>query len=185
MTATISKSASRRKKDDAAPGRLYFLDLGGGRVLSSNPDGSDLKTIIDEGRKLLFDNLPEPIDLDPDSTDQMLYWTDRGDPPRGNTVNRAPTNPPQGNREVREIVFSHLMEGIGLALDVKGGRMFVTDLGGSVYSANLDGSDAKTLLIAQGNLTGIAVIRPLTERAERSARHHGSYVLRLLATAIH
>ncbi len=34
--------------------------------------------------------------------------------------------------------------------------MFVTDLGGSVYSANLDGSDAKTLLIAQGNLTGIA-----------------------------
>ncbi len=27
--------------------------------------------------ELLFDNLPEPIDLDLDSTDQMLYWTDR------------------------------------------------------------------------------------------------------------
>jgi hypothetical protein len=34
--------------------------------------------------------------------------------------------------------------------------MFVTDLTGSVYSANLVGSDKKTLLVAQGNLTGIA-----------------------------
>jgi hypothetical protein len=48
------------------------------------------------------------------------------------------------------------MEGIGLALDPKHGRMFITDLGGSVYSANLDGSDPKTLLIAEGNLSGIA-----------------------------
>jgi hypothetical protein len=34
--------------------------------------------------------------------------------------------------------------------------MFLTDLGGSVYSANLDGSSKKTLLGAEGNLTGIA-----------------------------
>jgi hypothetical protein len=34
--------------------------------------------------------------------------------------------------------------------------MFLTDLGGSVYAANLDGSDKKTLLIAEGNLSGIA-----------------------------
>jgi hypothetical protein len=32
----------------------------------------------------------------------------------------------------------------------------VTDLGGSIYSAKLDGSDKKTLLYAQGNLSGIA-----------------------------
>jgi len=49
-----------------------------------------------------------------------------------------------------------LMEGIGLALDLKGGRMFITDFGGSVYSANLDGSNRRRLLFAQGNLTGIA-----------------------------
>jgi hypothetical protein len=48
------------------------------------------------------------------------------------------------------------MEGIGLALDLKGGRMFITDLAGSVYSANLDGSNKKPLLFAEGNLTGIA-----------------------------
>ena len=50
-----------------------------------------------------------------------------------------------GNRKAPEIIFSHLMEGIGLALDLKGGRMFLTDLAGSVYSANLDGSNKKTL----------------------------------------
>ena len=48
------------------------------------------------------------------------------------------------------------MEGIGIALDVSGIRMFVTDLGGSVYSAKLDGSEKRALLFAQGNLSGVA-----------------------------
>jgi hypothetical protein len=48
------------------------------------------------------------------------------------------------------------MEGIGLALDPKGRRMFVTDLGGSLYSANLDGSNRQTLQFALGNLSGVA-----------------------------
>jgi hypothetical protein len=55
-----------------------------------------------------------------------------------------------------EILFTHLMEGIGLALGLKGGRMFITDFGASVYSAYLDGSNRRTLLVAEGNLTGIA-----------------------------
>jgi hypothetical protein len=48
------------------------------------------------------------------------------------------------------------MEGIGIALDRNGRQMFITDFAGSVYSANLDGSNQKTLLFGQGNLTGIA-----------------------------
>ena len=36
--------------------------------------------------------------------------------------------------------------------------MFITDLAGSVYSARLDGSEKRTLLAAQGNLTGIAYV---------------------------
>ena len=47
------------------------------------------------------------------------------------------------------------MEGIGLALDLKGRRMFFTDFAGSVYSANLDGSSEKMLAVELGNLTGI------------------------------
>jgi hypothetical protein len=85
-----------------------------------------------------------------------MYWTDRGDPPRGNTVNRSPIDAAPGNRKEPEIVFTHLMEGIGLALDLNNERMFVTDFAGSVYSAGLDGANKRTLLIAQGNLTGIA-----------------------------
>jgi hypothetical protein len=57
-----------------------------------------------------------------------------------------------------EILVRGLHEGIGLALDLKGGRMFFTDLGGNVYSAHLDGSDQQTLLTGQGSLTGIAYV---------------------------
>lgn len=45
-----------------------------------------------------------------------------------------------------------------MALDVKGGRPFMTDPGGSVYRANLDDSKLKTLLFAQGNLSGGAYV---------------------------
>ena len=65
-------------------------------------------------------DLPEPIDLDIDPRTRMLYWTDRGDPPRGNTVNRAPLDAAPGKRPPPEIVFDHLMEGIGLALGSEG-----------------------------------------------------------------
>ena len=103
--------------------------------------------------EIFFDGLPEPIDLELDHTNRVLYWTDRGDPPRGNTVNRAsidkkPIEP--------EIVVTHLMEGIGIALDIPNDRMFVTDFAGSIYSARLDGSGERNFLYAQGNLTGIA-----------------------------
>jgi hypothetical protein len=50
------------------------------------------------------------------------------------------------------------MEGIGLALDLKGRRMFVSDFAGSVYRVDLNGSNQQTLLYAQGNLTGIAYV---------------------------
>ena len=48
------------------------------------------------------------------------------------------------------------MEGIGIVLDPKGERMFLTDLAGSLYSANLDGSDKKILLELEGNHIGVA-----------------------------
>jgi sugar lactone lactonase YvrE len=105
--------------------------------------------------EVFFDRLPEPIDLELDLTNRVLYWTDRGDPPRGNTVNRASID---AKPKAPEIVVTHLMEGIGIALDVAGDRMFVTDFAGSVYSAKLDGSGQRDLLYAQGNLTGIVYV---------------------------
>jgi DNA-binding beta-propeller fold protein YncE len=149
---------------DADAGKLYWSQKGGdnageGSILRANLDIPRGQSPTDRTDiELLYDKLPEPIDLDLDFQSRLLYWTDRGDPPRGNTVNRAPLDAPRGARPVPEIVFSHLMEAIGLALDPKHGRMFITDFAGSVYSANLDGSDPKTLLIAEGNLTGIAYV---------------------------
>jgi DNA-binding beta-propeller fold protein YncE len=149
---------------DAAGGKFYWTqkgsdDAGEGRIFRANlelPQGQTPTNRKDI--ELLFENLPEPIDLDLDIANRVMYWTDRGDPPRGNTVNRAPMDPTPGHPKQPEIVFTHLMEGIGLALDLKHGRMFVTDFAGSVYSANLDGSNKKTLLVAEGNLTGIAYV---------------------------
>jgi DNA-binding beta-propeller fold protein YncE len=147
---------------DAAGGKFYWTqkgddNAGQGRIFRANIELPRGRTPANrQDIELLYDNLPEPIDLELDVAHRLMYWTDRGDPPRGNTVNRAPMDPAPVARKDPEILFSHLMEGIGLALDLKGGRMFFTDLAGSVYSANLDGSNKKTLLFAEGNLTGIA-----------------------------
>ena len=147
---------------DAERGQIYWTQkgpdkAGQGRIFRASieiPNGQTAANRTDI--EVLFDNLPEPIDLDLDLNNRMLYWTDRGDPPRGNTVNRAPMDGDLKKRQAPEILLTHLMEGIGIALDLKGERMFLTDLAGSVYSAKLNGSDKETLLYAQGNLTGIA-----------------------------
>src|SRR6267142_1958213 len=175
---------------DKANGKLYWCDREGMRVMRANLDGSNVETTLDPARghmywtqkgpdngelgrifragidaprgekpahrsdiEVLFERLPEPIDLELDLEHRVLYWTDRGDPPRGNTVNRAPID--GANHGAPEIVMTHLMEGIGLALDVPHDRMFVTDFGGSVYSARLDGSEKQMFLFAKGNLTGV------------------------------
>jgi hypothetical protein len=125
-----------------------------GRVLRAGIDIPKGETAANRSDiEVFFDRLPEPIDLELDLKNRVLYWTDRGDPPRGNTVNRASID---AKPQAPEIVVKHLMEGIGIALDVPSDRMFVTDFAGSVYSAKLDGSGERNFLYAQGNLTGIA-----------------------------
>jgi hypothetical protein len=103
--------------------------------------------------EVFYDGLPEPIDLEIDFDTRVLYWTDRGDPPRGNTVNCASID---AKPDAPEIVFDHLQEGIGIALDVPGDRMFMTDMTGTIFRARLDGSEKRGLVGVQGNLTGIA-----------------------------
>jgi DNA-binding beta-propeller fold protein YncE len=138
---------TQKGADNAGQGRLFRagIEIPRGQTASNRAD-----------IELLYDGLPEPIDLELDLNNRVIYWTDRGDPPRGNTVNRAPIDSATLDRPAPQVVLTHLMEGIGIALDLKGDRMFVTDFGGNVLSANLDGSGEKALLVAQGNLTGIA-----------------------------
>lgn len=154
---------------DHAKGQIYWTQKGSdnagqGRILRAGIDIPAGQTAASRSdTEVWIDGLPEPIDLEFDADSRRLYWTDRGDPPRGNTVNRASVDAlatPQP-----EILIDHLMEGIGLALDVAGDRLFVTDLGGSVYTARLDGSEARGLAFAQGNLSGVAYAELSAERA--------------------
>jgi hypothetical protein len=143
---------------DTERGHLYWTQKGPdngerGQILRANlemPAGDSCAHR--EDITVLFDGLPEPIDLELDHNHRHLYWTDRGDPPRGNSVSRTSID----SKPAQEIVFKNLMEGIGIALDIPGERMFVTDLAGSVYRAKLDGSEKRVLAFAQGNLTGVA-----------------------------
>lgn len=145
---------------DLKRGQIYWTQKGPdngetGKICRANieiPEGENAANRSDI--EVFFDKLPEPIDLELDLENRVLYWTDRGDPPTGNTVNRAFVDAKHNN--AREIVFDHLMEGIGIALDVAGDRMFMTDFAGSVYSAKLDGTEKSNFLFGQGNLTGIA-----------------------------
>jgi Low-density lipoprotein receptor repeat class B len=147
---------------DPDRGQIYWTqkgpdDAGKGRIFRANIDIPKGETAANRTDiELLFDGLPEPIDLELDLKNRFLYWTDRGDPPRGNTVNRASIDADFAKHPTPDILLTHLMEGIGIALDFKGDRMFITDLAGTIYSAKLDGTEKKPLLVAQGNLTGIA-----------------------------
>jgi len=149
---------------DPQRGHIYWTQKGPdnaglGKICRANVDIPKGQTAANRTDiEVLFDGLPEPIDLELDLVNRVLYWTDRGDPPRGNTVNRVPIDVPPRAVHEPEIVLTHLMEGIGIALDIPGDRMFMTDLAGSLYSSRLNGSDKKTLLVAQGNLTGVAYV---------------------------
>jgi hypothetical protein len=151
---------------DAERGHVYWTQKGG----DNEGRGSIRRAGIDIPRgqtaanrtdiEVLFDALPEPIDLDLDLESRQIYWTDRGDAPRGNTVNRAPMDPPAGfdpkRRTDAMILASNFDETIGIALDLPRGMMYITDLRGSLYSTRLDGSDRKLLGSGLGSLTGIA-----------------------------
>jgi sugar lactone lactonase YvrE len=104
----------------------------------------------------LFSRLPEPIDLELDTSKRQMYWTDRGD----NTINRAPMDPAKNydpaKRIDKTVLLRGLKEAIGISLDLKHGRMAYTSLGGEVGVAKIDGTGAKMLATEQGALTGIA-----------------------------
>ncbi|CCG85140.1 Putative uncharacterized protein [Taphrina deformans PYCC 5710] len=106
----------------------------------------------------LLRGLPEPIDLETCTVRgiKYLYWTDRGREPDGNSVNRCAVADDGTVGEV-EVLMRGFNETIGLAIDHSREFMYVTDLGGSIYKAKLDGSEKKVLVSGKEghHLTGI------------------------------
>src|SRR5262249_47995584 len=68
LQATKSKALPATSR----PGRLFVLELNGDRIHSMNPDGSDRKTLVTNGR------FPDGIAVDVEAG--HIYWTNMGVP---------------------------------------------------------------------------------------------------------
>src|ERR1700750_374352 len=140
MNKAAIKSSNARNKDKnaAVDGRIYFLDVSAGRVLSANTDGSDLKTVVEEGRKL-------PDGLVVDAAAGHLYWTNMGNPKEDDGSifrsdldgrNTATIVPPGGTFTPKQ-----------LQIEKTSGKLYWCDREGMrVMRANLDGSNVQTLI---------------------------------------
>ena len=104
-----------------AIGRLFFLEASGGRIHSANADGSNRKVIVSGAR------IPDDVVVDLETGHiywtnmgvRFIYWTDRGGPPRRNSVSRASIDADFTKHPTPDILPTHLMEGIGIALETE------------------------------------------------------------------
>jgi DNA-binding beta-propeller fold protein YncE len=138
MSTIASTPIDAAAKNAPTSGRLFFVDLSGGRILSANSDGSDLTTIISEGRKL-----PDGLALD--IAAGHIYWTNMGDPTRNDgSIMRSDINgrnittivPPGGTFTPKQ-----------LQLEKRSRKLYWSDREGMrVMRANLAGSEIETLV---------------------------------------
>ncbi|QGI88580.1 hypothetical protein CEK25_003536 [Fusarium fujikuroi] len=104
-------------------GKVFWTQKGpskgnDGRIFSTStdiPEGSDASSRRDI--ELIAKGLPEPIDLEFDEDNGVLYWTDRGEMPLGNTLNKKTIvgQPPAAESKFgRQIIAQGFGEAIGL-----------------------------------------------------------------------
>src|SRR5882672_7225043 len=138
MSTTVAKQNLAKSVPPATKGRLFFLDLSAGRVLTANPDGSDLKAIVSEGRRL-----PDGIVVDVAAG--YIYWTNMGHPSANDgSVDRADID---GKNVTNIIPPGNTFTPKQLQLDKKNGKLYWSDREGMrVMRANLDGSKIETLV---------------------------------------
>ncbi|PWY88641.1 cytochrome P450 [Aspergillus sclerotioniger CBS 115572] len=128
---------------------------GQGRIFCASLDTEPIEG--EEGGQCILSGLPEPIDLEVDEERGELYWTDRGELPLGNSLNRVKLDkegvPVSGKVEV---LVRNLREAIGVSLDRENGDFYLTDLGGCVYRWNRDEKKKEKLYEEDGRaFTGI------------------------------
>src|ERR1700693_1345633 len=138
MSATASQTCAVHPHGEGPRGRIFFLDIGAGRVLSANPDGSDLKTIVNEGRKL-------PDGLTVDIAAGHLYWTNMGNPKANDgSIVRSDLD---GRNLTTIIAPGGTFTAKQLQIDKPNGKLYWCDREGMrVMRANLDGSNIETLV---------------------------------------
>ncbi|CAG7931677.1 unnamed protein product [Penicillium olsonii] len=152
-------------------GKIFWTQKGPpkgfqGRIFSANlaiPPGETAENRSD--KVCLLEGLAEPINVEFHEGLRALYWTDRGEVPWGNTLNRVflgdngqclDTNLTPLLKH--QILARKFHEAIGMAIDEENEHVYVADLGGSICRCNLDGSDKTRILFEeQRAFTGITL----------------------------
>jgi len=150
-------------------GYFYWTQKGpskgtAGRIFSASidmPAGSDAATRKDI--KVVADNLPEPIDLEVDDDQGVLYWTDRGEIPLGNTLNKKQIvgeAPKSEGTLSREIIAQGFGEAIGLRVDKQKQCIYVADLAGRLWQCSMTAAPKEKIFEAEGHCyTGLTFMR--------------------------
>jgi hypothetical protein len=138
MTLNTSSAGAQPAHRTTTSGRIYFLDAGGGRVFSANPDGSDLQTIAREGRKF-------PDELTVDAAAGHLYWTNMNDRKANDgSILRSDLD---GRNMITIVPPGGTFTPKQLQLDTQNRKLCWSDREGMrVMRANLDGSRIETLV---------------------------------------
>lgn len=148
-------------------GKFYWTQKGPSKAVEGRIFCANLNELTRERKdvQLVIDKLPEPVDLEIHESTNTLYWTDRGELPIGNTLNQASLDPLTGllvhtkSTMPYRILATHLNEAIGLKLDNEAGNIYVTDVGGSPYKFNTDGSGKQRVYWSdQRTLPGITIL---------------------------
>jgi sugar lactone lactonase YvrE len=121
----------------ATVGRLFVLDLSGGRIFSVNTDGSNLRVILTDCRH------PDCIVVDVEAG--HFYWTDMGVPNLNDgSIERADLD---GQNRRMIVPEGGTFTPKQLYLDKKNGKLYWSDREGMrVMRSNLDGSNIETLV---------------------------------------
>ncbi|RGP78635.1 hypothetical protein FLONG3_3257 [Fusarium longipes] len=150
-------------------GKMFWTQKGpskgnGGRIFSAGidiPPGSDATSRNDI--EVIAEDLPEPIDLDFNEDCGVLYWTDRGEMPLGNTLNKKTIigQPPAEESKLgRQIIAQGFAEAIGLQLDKERDCIYVSDLSGRLWQCKtVPGPKEKMHDCAGHAYTGLAIVR--------------------------
>ena len=158
---------------DPTRGKFYWTRKGpskggSGQMYRANTEMPIGRTAEDRTDiELLFNELPEPLDLAINTNSRLLYWTDQGDFPKGNSLNRADVSGEYNT--VGDCQYSvrarQLHEAVGLRVDKFSKHIYVTDLGGCVHRYHMNDKNVLKLFEGQGVYTSIALAYLSDQRA--------------------
>jgi sugar lactone lactonase YvrE len=136
MTDTLVPQARPDSSRSAAVGRLFVLELSGGRIHSMNPDGSD--------RKVIVTGCEMPDGIAVDVAAGHIYWTNMGTSPGVNdgSIERADLD---GSNRKLVVARGATFTPKQLQLDKQNGKLYWCDREGMrVMRCNLDGTQIET-----------------------------------------